>query len=532
MTTGTGTDCGIELIDSAIDKLVVGPPYNQLRFGGPPASNGLKLLTALLDNQRVPLQVCGDHGVGDNAFASGFLDGDRFRYTKIDNGPVPDSPVPATPPFYPGVGITAYGCILNCTYEITGDLGAEVIVGKIDGQWHILRVIGNANNGPIVFSNNDCRCCGYTSSVTKFKAKILEVSPDSCSGYQVDDEFDLNPVAEFCTNSLSNPLRIRVSCHSTANSLFEDPADWSARVCDQVAEIVSVDCCAPILGTGSGTGTGTSECRLEIVIQTGSLPGCGNCSFKLLVWGVSGDPCVKFADTPIEEVTAEACGLTELKANDRVILVKIPGGVGNQVLGEPPIEWFVVRACSSKSCDDPCDEETPVGPPCCGKLCSQMPNILNVTVEYISDSGPFPSINCTAPVSFQIAKHGGLADQCDGAADTRWSLVAPIPDGTFCPGTTDQPPPDTYPTWLDIEAMVLRCDEVFDICGTGTADGPSFPLTMSGGLEVGEVSATQNLAVSCCDPLYLEYMITGQFGMVAGAGEVNHTVTLKITITE
>jgi hypothetical protein len=57
-------------------------------------------------------------------------------------------------------------------------------------------------------------------------------------------------------------------------------------------------------------------------------------------------------------------------------------------------------------------------------------------------------------------------------------------------------------------------------------------LTLGGGLETGDVVATQDLMASCCSPLYLEYLVTGQFGMVAGAGDVPAIVTLRIIITE
>jgi hypothetical protein len=57
-------------------------------------------------------------------------------------------------------------------------------------------------------------------------------------------------------------------------------------------------------------------------------------------------------------------------------------------------------------------------------------------------------------------------------------------------------------------------------------------LTLGGGLEPGIVVATQNLVASCCNPLYLEYTVTGMFGMVAGAGDVPAIVTLRIIITE
>jgi hypothetical protein len=124
-----------------------------------------------------------------------------------------------------------------------------------------------------------------------------------------------------------------------------------------------------------------------------------------------------------------------------------------------------------------------------------------------------------------------LTANCDGAADTRWTLPAPVPDNTLCPGTTPDPP--NYPTWLDIESMQIICGSDAELCGNVDLeiDGPSFGLAMSGGLVGGDMSATQNLRASCCSPLYLEFEITGQFAMVGGAGVINHEVTLRLTVT-
>lgn len=545
-----GGECVVSS-DIGTPKLVpLGPPY-------PPASSGtlapegLELLLALIDGRYWPLQVCGDPGIGTNAAAHSCFDHTHFRYTEIDPGPFPVVPNPDGP-FFPGVGITAYGCQLNCDYEITGDLGADVILGKIDGQWHILRVTGNCNNSPLTRSNNECRCCGYTTAHSIATATILKVEPSGCGGFACGDEYRLSPVSgAFCGDN-PPPLDIQVHCLSTADSEFEDIDDWQAMVCGQPAEIISVQCCTSRCelichgddyeldcgfgsdsGSASGSGSGSAEiCVTAITIQTGPLSGCGGCDLRIRVIFEAGEPCEEFEDEPIDIVTMEACGMPDLEPGDRVIMATIPGGIpGREALGGcEPVEHFMIRACSSKeSCADPCDPEEPAGPPCCGKLCSEMPAALTMTIE-VEDG----KCACSDALTLTLTKID--RDTCDFAADTKWSLVTPIPDNTFCPGETNEPPGGPYPQWLDIEQVELMCDSGVpeERCAPDPdLEGPPMNLQISGGQDGGGfVQATQNLIVSCCDPFYLEFDITGNFCMAAGAGQPDNPVTLHITITE
>jgi len=306
-------------------------------------------------------------------------------------------------------------------------------------------------------------------------------------------------------------------------------------------------------GSGSGSGSGSGdECRFEAMIRVSpTMDDCAQCTYDILIWAEpeDGDPCTDFEDVDIDEVVAEACGLPDLPAGTRVIMAKIPGGLpGREALGsgEEPVEWFVVRACTADDCANPCDPEPdPFGPPCCGKYCSEHPNLLTVTVEMLSGD----LSGAGAPYSFTISKHNGSPEDCNDAADTMWNLLAPIADGTIWPGVTTDPDPGPYPTWLDIESFVLFCgdnDLATGACagsgtGSGSGDiGPEFAAYMSGGIigggdltsSTGNTLLTQDLTVSCCEPLYLEYTVTGQFGMVGGAGTVPAIVTLKVTITE
>lgn len=561
------------------DIVQIGPFYDPSNVGSentPP--DGLELLLALIDRRPWPLQVCGDQGIGKNATPWGAVDNQVNTYTAIDAGPIPDSPFPAEPPVYPGVGITAYGCKLNCDYTIVGNLGADVIVAKIDGQYQILRVLGSASTTPLFGPSNDCRCCGNSLKSTKLRARILTVLPAGCGPYRACDEFSLDPVSSYTG---LNPLAISISCNSSPTSSFEDINDWVAFALGSPAEILTLKCCTEYVeceawyssendstsNSVSGSDSTDDEtclcanediidpnasgslsesvseyvCRFEATIR---IPASATnpCEYTVKIFSEEDDACEEFDDVNEgDPVIMEACGLPDLPAETRVIMARIPGGIpGRTALdGVDPVEWFLIRACSTKDCENPCDEPPPEGPLCCGEYCSDMPQTLSVSITMLVGD-----LNCTPPVGVTVEKWGGGISLCDGASDTRWSLVAPIPDNTLCPGTTNCPDPQfEYPTWLDIERMEIICGGQAggDICGnsgstsgsdSGDVEGPQFSLVMGGGLETGDVPATQNLIASCCNPLYLEYEITGQFGMVAGAGCVPIPVTLRLVVTE
>ena len=101
----------------------------------------LRLLMALLDSRYWPLQICGDNNIGNIDWNNAVgVSPNQYDHTAIDDGPITDGggfPRPEDYPF-PGVGVSAHACQLGCNYLIVGDLGADVIIGKIDDQWHIL----------------------------------------------------------------------------------------------------------------------------------------------------------------------------------------------------------------------------------------------------------------------------------------------------------------------------------------------------------------------------------------------------------
>jgi hypothetical protein len=558
--TGTGSayyydECDTRSDIGTANSVHVGAPY----MPGDAIPAGLKLLLALIDGSQWPLHVEGDTGVGVNADAWGGIKITECEYiTKIDDGPVTDGQFPADPPIYPGVGITAYGCQLNCSYIISGSLGSSVIVGKIDGQWHILRVLGSASTIPLFGPSNDCRCCGNALKDVKLRAKVVYVSSQA-GDYRACDIFLLDPVS---TSRGYNPLEITVSCNSTVDSVLENIADWEVRVLGDPVEITSLSCCAEFptdctrvvydpsercecVGTGSGTGTGTGTavvCRFELNIRFTHL----GIEYYVLIYqdveDVDDDPCTEFADEYIEDVIAEAAGLPNLDPGDRVIMARIPGGLAGRTAldGVDPIEWFIIRACNSMDCAYPCDTPPPQGPPCCGVLCSEMPNGLTATVEILA------SDCCAGSLAIPLTKEG-VDTQCDGAADTTWfahDLLDPTPpEIVICTGTSG-----IYPTKVAINNLELICGSAENECagtgtgtGTGTAGdvlGPIFSLWVSyyGAYAVpatvSTTLATQNRTVSCCSPLYLEYEITIPVCFVAGAGVVNASTTLRITITE
>ena len=537
MTERTVDDCGVTVERSGEPEVVlVGPPYRAAFLGEPQPAIGLKMLLTMLDGTLWPLQNCGDHSVGTGAAGNGWgLVDPRFAtYAEIDAGPALGDAFPADPPTYPGVGITAYGCEIDCDYIITGDLGAEVIVGKIDGQWHILRVTGSASTIPLTGSHNECRCCGSSRKKRKMRAEILTVSA-SCSEYPVGTEFVLDPIT---SSDFYNPLRLSLSCRSTADSPLEDITDWTAYACGNEAEMVSLSCCAPVEDSGT---SGADECRFEAVIRTTAVEGCSDCVYEILIYDEPGDPCVEFEDEEFGlPVVMEACGLPDLPVGTRVIMARIPRTAAgrDELSGEDPVEWFVVRACTEEVCADQCDPPPPQGPPCCGVLCSEMPNGLTATVEILA------SDCCGGSLALGLTKEGAETE-CDSASDTKWFLYdltsTTPPENIICSGTSSGSP--AYPTKVAINNLELLCGSAEDLCGSESGsgsptEGPLFSLwvsyyeTYSPTGAIGRVMATQNREVSCCSPLYLEFEITIPVCYIAGAGVIIASTTLKITITE
>jgi hypothetical protein len=568
MSSGSASDeCGITTDRPGVPPVsFVGPPY----LPGEIVPDGLHILLALIDGAQWPLQVAGDTGVGVNADAWGGIEiTECDTITALDDGPIPNGVFPADPPIYPGVGITAYGCQMNCTYVISGSLGSSVIVGKIDNQWHILRVLGSASTTPMFGPSNECRCCGNSLKDVKLRARVYRVTPDNCGPYRACDEFRLDPLS---TALGYNPMEISLTCQSSEGSLFEDVNDWTAYAFGNEVTVVSVTCCAPYdecedvcerleysgvevcycCGSDSSSASSSvsasvsasvsDECRFEAVIEFTH----DGCEYRILIWAPiidDDDPCTLFTDEYIEDVIAEANGLPQLVAGDRVIIARIPSGItGRQALnGADPVEWFIIRACTAKDCAFPCEGTPPQGPPCCGVLCSEMPNGLTATIEVIS------SACCSGSLSVAMTKEG-IETQCDGASDTAWfvhDLTDPNPpEIVICTGVAPGFPP--YPTKIAINNLELICgsaeNECADSMSTSASDddiaGPLFSLWVSyynqyvtPGAQ-SRTLATQDRTVSCCSPLYLEYEITIPVCFIAGAGVISATTTLRITITE
>jgi hypothetical protein len=175
-----------------------------------------------------------------------------------------------------------------------------------------------------------------------------------------------------------------------------------------------------------------------------------------------------------------------------------------------------------------------------------MPTGLTATVEVLA------SDCCSGSASVALIREGILTE-CDGAADTTWyayDLLDPAPpEIIICSGTAPGFPP--YPTKIAIANLELICGSAEDLCGDASgsmsgsisvsdpgSSGPPFSLRVSyynsytGVGEVGSTLATQDLVVSCCTPLYLQFDITIPVCFIAGAGVIVASTTLRITITE
>jgi len=558
--SASGDDCAVRSDIGSPKSVHVGAPYG-IDDEVPP---GLLLLLALIDGSHWPLQVEGDTGVGtgarveEGATIPGAPCGSNIR--ALDPGPIPDGVFPDPPNYsYPGVGVTAYGCQLNCNYIITGTLGASVIVGKIDNQWHILRVIQSASTTPLFGPSNDCRCCGNALKDVKLRARVVYVSSQD-GDYRACDEFRIDPLS---TELGYNPMQITVSCGSTPESVLEDIADWRVTAFGEEVEITSLSCCAEYdtncervvydptercicEDSGSGSGSQSGECRFELNVRFTHL----GIEYYVLIYrdpaDDDDDPCTEFADVFIENVVAEAAGLPNLDPGDRVIMAKIPGGLAGRTAldGTDPIEWFIIRACNEMDCANSCDEPPEFTSQCCGKLCSELPTSLSATIEVIDSE-----CVCASGSSFgaTLTRDAEAGADCSGAANIIW-VVTPTTN-TSPPeiaGCINDPGGGIPPTKVRLANLELKCgDARVDACGdqfgasanSGAELGPSMTLTVFGFGSYsattisGSAIATQDRTVSCCTPFYVQYEITGAFCFGAGASTVGATTTLRITIT-
>jgi len=537
----SGDECGVNIDKGLPRALRVSAPYNVL--DPPPA--GLQMVLALLDGNYWPLQTAGDTGVGVNAeLAEGGIGGEcNETITARDPGPIPNGLFPDPPNYsYPNIGVTAYGCQLNCDYIIVGNLGANVIVGKIDGQWHILKVLSSATTTPMFGPDNDCRCCGNNLRGKKLRARIISVSPPG-GEYQTCVEFRIDPRS----NELGyNPMGLTLSCGSRPESLLEDLQDWNARAFGEEAEVLEVQCCGEYeneCDDSGGSGSGNEPCRFQATIQfthEGRV-------YQVLMYvdPQDTDPCVRFEDEIAETVVAEAAGLPDLDPGDRVIMVKIPGGLAGreQLSGEDPVEWFIIRACNERDCANPCDEVPPIISQCCGKPCNELPNTLTATIEVIDSDCVCTS---SAVLGATLVREGQENADCSGAAEIIW-VVAPTSNTTFdeIAGCINDPG-GVPPTKVRLANLQLKCgDARVDACGdqfgsslnSGSDLGPTMTLTVYGFgsyAATGVASttiATQDRTISCCSPFFLQYEVTGPFCYGAGASTVGATTTLRITIT-
>lgn len=559
--SASGDDCAVRSDIGSPTSVHVGTPYGF----DEEVPEGLRLLLALIDGAHWPLHVEGDTGVGKEAgwgYTQSVVGPGCQNVTARDPGPIPDGIFPENPYVYPGIGVTAYGCQLNCNYVITGTLGASVIVGKIDNQWHILRVLDSAQTQPIFGPSNACRCCGDALKDKKLRARVMHVSSDA-GDYRACDEFRLDPLS---TERGYNPMQIKLSCGSAEDSVLEDITDWSAYAFGSAAEITSLHCCTAFEDNctrvvtgygedcicngdeGSGSGSGSADCRFEATIEFTHL----GIDYTVLIYqdaaDADDDPCTEFADVFIENVIAEAAGLPDLQPDDRVIMARIPGGLAGRTAldGTDPIEWFIIRACNEMDCANPCDEPPGYTSPCCGKLCNELPTSLSATIEVISSACVCASGSTLSATLTRDATDP--AGTCEGAVNITW-VVSPTVD-TDPPGIEGciNDPGGVPPTKVRIANLELKCgDNRLDACGdqfgasgnSGAELGPSMTLTVFGygGYAITTVAtsdiATQDRGISCCSPFFLQYEVTGAFCFGAGASPVNATpqTTLRITIT-
>jgi len=498
MSTGCGEneDVGGEIIvgvEGAFTGVSINPDVDP---------TGLMLLLSLIDGRYWPLHVCGDTGIGAQFNDIRNLGGGVDTYEEAID-PI-DSP------------IEAHGCVINCYYSITTDIQAQCIVGKIDGVWNILRVMGTSFPGGVTASHNSCRCCGLTPSNRKLYARILTVTPALCGEYRACDEFVLKGLDTACDPE--NPLRITAGCNSTVDSELANPEDWLITVCGvPVQRIVSLKCCVPfsecvefdtvileegavdvescvcITESGSSSDSASASddlvlnscgsegrglCRLEIVIETGPIADCSDCEYTILIYSdpYDSDPCVEMEDVIVDEVEAEACGLDNLTPCDRVIIAKVPyhiPGLRGTECG--PVEWFIIRACTEDDCQDQCDPPPPPEGSCCGMTCDELPASLTATIEILDCA-------CACSVAVSLPKSECLPGDEGG----EWRIDNVFPFERIC---------ETFQFYFelrDIQYLCATLNSQSRSASDSVDDGPY--LTFNG--------QQGTLIESSCGPIY------------------------------
>jgi hypothetical protein len=521
------------------------------------------LVIANMDGGRWPIQVCGDINVGAGAIN---FSGGCFVQSNYNTDEPPVQSFPFFPNHYPGIGVTAHACLLPCNYFIAGDLGSNVLLAKIDDQFHILRILDSAGPGPMFGPDETCRCCGGAWRHGRLRGKIISVSPVNCGPYRACDEFFVDA---YSTSLGLNPMMVTLLCKPTASSQYLTPADWIATAFGAPAEVLEVVCCGhgqwcdctrSVTGTAhedchchscggtgtsfTGTGTGT-ECGLNVVIRFTH----AGCTYVMLIYQNphDGDPCA-LTDVPIKEVTAMACGLPKLKPGTRVLVVRRKRMTPET--GTGTYEYDIVRACEHDSCANQCGEKPPpFGPPCCGHLCSDdaLPDTLTATIEVVHTDCQCDTV--PPPVTLTLSKWGGSTSDCSAAADVEWYYIDPyLPPGgnpvDFCEGHLPSPPnPLPYPTKITVFNLHMLC-EADPGCGTGTGSGtdsggtgPQMQLRIRGGGTYSattwsfEITGDLNRHTSCCNPFFFQFRATGNFCHAALSGPINPSTTFKITIT-
>jgi len=454
---------------------------------------GLGLLLAKFDEGYWPIHVCGDTGVG-----APFIDEDAK-----------DGNVLTT---YENIGepVTAHGCLMGCDYRITVSLAAEVIVAKIDGQYHIIRVRHTSSTVPVFGSSSNCRCCGVVAQRTIFKYRILSVDPPNCGDYRACDEFTADP-GEHCLPTAGNPLSVVVGCLSDSESEFEDITDWTVTACGTVT-ILSVECtaevpnCAPapsiteeseICDCDTPTGVVEDVTRIEIYVTV----TCDGCDYQLMIFTEveSAEPCA-LTDVPIAEVDIEACGLPNLNVGDRLIVAKVVSPPHSPPFTCPKVKYYVVRACNINDCADPCD---PPPPPvkCCGLLCADLPT-LTATVEVA---------NCwcaCTTATLTLTKQTCIPGTEKG--EWRWESS---PAATLC---------DLALALFKMDKIIVRCDE---------------PTEGNNGWSIEVTGGTGVLVESSCveGAFYFVFTFTNLplcVSKMPGAPGEDLSCTATITITE
>ena len=428
-----------------------------------------EVLLANIEGQQWPIHICGTTNTGWN------FDGCGHGAFVLD-----ECNVELT-----GERVIAQGCKLDCVSNLLDPSKSPVVlVGKIDGQWHIVSVL-NASSfvRPDTYPDHcfEGLCCH----------EGLDIRADISGGDAFDGE---SLILEARTGSLTwtgsltigdKTLTLQLGCQSVSGV-------WNYSVlCNNQSATLNpppvFDCDSTDGGLPSFIGS-VSGCMSQFTITLTVLDTSfiNRCTYHE---GAGYLPGVLTGD----RVIAEACGLPDIKVGDLVIVAEVDtDGTGTGTGTGNDSKYHIITACGETyNCGD-CPPPPPPPTDCCG---------LN------SVTGP------TSLVGIATFSGSGAACQCPDELAVVFELVVESdPPEWIQVGVAECQNPgsgagsDDASVLQPILGLRITCGGETTATNTGTGTGASGRFFLTGpGCAPNEIGVESSLAV--CDPLYMEFNV-------------------------